>query len=65
MNDRDFPEKLRVEMARQNISTAQLAEETGISARLINFYRMGDRLPKWKNLKLLVNALGCDVNELV
>jgi transcriptional regulator with XRE-family HTH domain len=65
MNDMEFATNLRVEMSRADKTNRSLADETGISARLISKYRTGEKLPTWRNLKRIKNALGCDIGKLV
>ena len=65
MDDTEFAKNLRAEMGRQGKTNRALADDTGISDRLISKYRTGERLPTWRNLKRIKNALGCDITVLV
>jgi transcriptional regulator with XRE-family HTH domain len=65
MNDQEFAPNLRAVMGRQGKTNTALSDDTGISARLISKYRTGEKLPTWRNLKRIKNALGCDISELV
>jgi transcriptional regulator with XRE-family HTH domain len=65
MNDKDFAPNLRAVMGREGVTNKSLADDTGISSRLISKYRTGEKLPSWRNLKRIKNALGCNISELV
>jgi transcriptional regulator with XRE-family HTH domain len=65
MNDKEFSDNLRAEMGRAGKTNRDLADDTGISARLISKYRTGERLPGWRNLKRIVNALGVPAERLI
>ena len=65
MNDADFGKALQIAMVNAGTNNTKLAEDSGISARLISKYRTGDRHPSWRNLKKLVNALGCQPGDLL
>ena len=65
MNDAEFAPNLRAVMGRVGATNKRLSDDTGISTHLISKYRTGERLPTWRNLKRIKNALGCDIGELV
>jgi transcriptional regulator with XRE-family HTH domain len=56
--------RLRVMRFRANLSQANLATLTGISAKLISFYEAGRRVPDTKRIEVLAHACGMSADEL-
>ena len=55
MNEFNFSDWLIDEMEKKNISSKQLAKETGLSYQIIRFYVTEDRSPSLKNFMLFLN----------
>lgn len=61
----NFAKKLRIEMARADIGRNELADLTGISKSALSNYRNGKQTPGVRNLRKIVVALDCKVEQLV
>ena len=59
-----FSVKLLRLMQARYMNQRQLSETTGISTVSVNHYMTGQRLPDYKNLLRIANALECSVSEL-
>ena len=63
--DMRFAKRLKVCMIEKEVSRESLAEETGISPSSISAYCAGRRLPGWRHLMKLKNALNVPIEDLV
>ncbi len=52
-------------MSEHNLSAYKLSKETGISDRLIGYWKSGDKLPGAENLIALANYFGISIDYLL
>ena len=62
MNEFNFSDWLIDEMEKKNISSKQLAKETGMSYQIIRFYVTEDRTPSLKNFMMFLNYFNKRMN---
>lgn len=62
---KEFGDNLKDIMDDYQMTQKELADITGISVSAISRYIHGQRMPTLKTLINIVNALECDVDELV
>lgn len=68
MDSSDFSDSLARIMKDRNVNQVELAKASGIKQQLISSYIRGSktaRLPSFKNLIRLSNALDCSIDQLM
>lgn len=63
--DQEFMCRVRSAMMAAHIGVSNLAERTGISERTISRYLNMDSSPTTRNLHKIVNAIGCDILDVL
>ncbi len=61
----NFAQTLNKIMNTANISAYKISKDTGISDRLIGYWKKGDKLPGAENLLMLANYFGISVDYLL
>ena len=59
-----FCDRLKEEMANQNINAAELSRRTGLSEAIISEYRSGKKEPRGKQSVLISKALNISLDDL-
>lgn len=63
--DQEFMCRVRSAMMVAHVGVSDLAERTGISERTISRYLNMDSSPTTRNLHKIVNAIGCDILDVL
>lgn len=61
----NFSQKLCFLMDSQKISAYKMSKDTGISDRLIGYWRKGEKLPNAENLIIIANYFNTPIDELL
>lgn len=61
----NFSQRLCSFMANKNISAYKMSKDTGISDRLIGYWRKGEKLPNAENLIIIANYFNTSIDYLL
>ena len=65
MSERTFGHKLKIAMAKADMTNNELASQANLDPSMVSRYRMGDRMPNLTTLLRIKNALGVTLDDLV
>ena len=62
---KEFTDRLRIKMAYNKLTQAELANRSGLSQGQISRYIQGGALPSVHKIKFIADALGCAIADLI